>query len=292
MFGYVQYDKPHLYIKDFELYRAMYCGVCKAIGKTSGQVARLGLSYDAAFLNAIFHNLKNTDVQVEKQSCITKFGFKHPMVVVDGLTEVVACINTVLTYYKLTDDIADEKKGGVRRAFFARGFKKAKKRHPAIVEIVDKNMRLQDAREKENCDSVDIAADATATMLQQLSRYILEDYATQYTDALFYDLGKWIYLIDAVDDYDKDVKKKNYNPFFVAYGAADKQTLVKEYGNDLRFLFNTLFYDMRENLSKIKFYFNRDLTDNILLRGIPGRTEYVVFRHPCPKDKSKNKENK
>lgn len=292
MFGYVQYDKPNLYIKDFELHRAMYCGVCKGIGATCGQTARFALSYDAAFFSVILHNLKNTDVVVEKQSCFTKCFKKHPIAAVDELTEAVACMNTVLTYYKLTDDVEDEKKGGVRRKFFKKSFRRAAKRYPRMAEIVGKNMRLQSEREKNGCDSLDVAADATATMMSELSRYILEDYATEKTDALFYDIGKWIYLIDAADDYDKDIKKGNYNPFFVSYGCKNKEILLKEHKEDLRFLFNTLFYDMRENLSKIRFYFNRDLIDNILLRGLPFRTETIVFKCPCPKKTEKNKEKK
>ncbi len=277
MFGYIQYDKPNLYIKDFELYRAMYCGVCKALGSVCGQIARLGLSYDAAFFSALLHNIKNKDVEIKKQSCITKFGVKHPMASVDELTEGVACMNTVLVYYKLSDDVADEKKGGVKRRIFRGAFDRAAKRYPAVAEIVDRNMRRQSEREKANCDSIDLAADATAVMLQELSDQLLGETATAATGALFYDIGKWIYLMDAADDYDEDRKKGNYNPFFAAYGCRDKTELVEKHGEDLRFLFNTLFFDMREKLAEIRFHFNRDLTDNILLKGLPKRTEYVVF---------------
>lgn len=283
MFGYVQYDKPYLYIKDFELYKSMYCGVCKGIGETCGQVARLGLSYDAAFLSVLLHNIKGVDVSIEKQSCIKKFGMKKPMAVTDDLTRAVSCLNTVLLYYKLTDDVADEKRGGFRRKVFSGGFRRAKKLHPRIVQIVDENMRTQAEREKARCDSADVAADATAKMLAELSDYLLEDKADENTRGLFYDIGKWIYLTDAADDYDKDVKKGNYNPFFLAYGAKDKAELLSSHGEDLRFLFNTLFYDMRERMSGIKFGFNRDLTDNVLLRGLPRKTEEVVFRQPYAK---------
>lgn len=287
MFGYVQYDKPYLYIKDFELYRAMYCGVCKGIGETCGQVARLGLSYDAAFLSALLHNLKGVDVTVEKQACVKKLGARKPMAAVDELTKAVSCLNTVLLYYKLSDDVADEKKGGFKRKVFSRAFRRAKKLHPRIVEIVDGNMRLHSEREKAGCDSLDIAADATANMMAELSDYFLEEKATDETRGLFYDIGKWIYLIDAADDYDKDVKKGNYNPFYLAYGEADKQSLLEKHGEELRFLFNTLFFDMREKMSGIQFCFNRDLTDNVLLRGLPLKTETVVFRAPCPKTDKK-----
>ena len=85
-----------------------------------------------------------------------------------------------------------------------------------------------------------------------------------------------MYLIDALDDYDKDKKKRRYNPFALAYGAESKETLLKEHGEDIAFLFDTLFYGLREDLANIKFYFNRDLTDNVLLRGIPIETGRVM----------------
>ena len=69
MFGYVRYDMPNLYIKDLVLYQSLYCGLCKGIGKACGQAARLGLSYDVAFLSALLHNMTGTDVKIEKQNC-------------------------------------------------------------------------------------------------------------------------------------------------------------------------------------------------------------------------------
>ena len=71
MFGYVRADTPYLYIKDDELYRAMYCGVCKGIGQVCGQCARMGLSYDVTFLSVILHNIAGIDVKIEKSHCLT-----------------------------------------------------------------------------------------------------------------------------------------------------------------------------------------------------------------------------
>lgn len=264
-------------MKDFELYRAMYCGVCKGIGQSCGQISRFGLSYDVTFLSVIFHNIKNCDVKLEKSSCITKCGVvRSKMAVPDDLTRALGALNTVLLYYKLIDDIADEKKGAVKRLVFARGFAKAKKKYPQVCQIVDRNMRLQDEREKGKCSSIDMAADATATMLAEISDQLLEEYATEYTHRLFYDLGKWIYVIDGLDDYEKDIQKNNYNPFYECYHSKDKQCLLTENNKDFEFLFNSLFYDMRECLNNIKFHFNRDLIDNILLRGLPHTTKRIL----------------
>ena len=66
MFGYVKTDDQNLYIKDFVLYRSLYCGLCKSIGGTCGQKARLALNYDLTFLSAFFHNILGVDVQIEK----------------------------------------------------------------------------------------------------------------------------------------------------------------------------------------------------------------------------------
>ena len=90
-------------------------------------------------------------------------------------------------------------------------------------------------------------------------------------------MGKWIYLIDALDDYDKDVKKGAYNPFVLAYGEKNRCALLYgKHAEDVRFVFHALFYDIRENLSHLHFHFNRDLVDNVLLRGLPMMTKRIM----------------
>ena len=136
------------------------------------------------------------------------------------------------------------------------------------------------------------AADSTANMLAELSDYLLEEKKTEQTRALFYAIGKWIYLIDALDDYDKDVKKGAYNPFVLAYGAESRAKLVENNGSDLEFIFNSLFYDIRENLTNTKLYFNRDLVDNVLLRGLPMMTKRITAGKGCKADKELRKHSR
>ena len=124
MFGYVRTDTPYLYIKDNELYRAMYCGVCKGIAETSGNAARMGLSYDVTFLSVIMHNILGMDVKIEKQHCLTHCIRSRSMAEVDELTRQLGALNTVLVYYKYTDDINDGDKGRGKRLWFKEGFKK------------------------------------------------------------------------------------------------------------------------------------------------------------------------
>lgn len=52
MFGYVIPDKPNMLVKDLSEYRAYYCGLCKAIGKSYSEKARFLTGYDCTFLAA------------------------------------------------------------------------------------------------------------------------------------------------------------------------------------------------------------------------------------------------
>ncbi len=276
MFGYIQPDIPYLYFKDATLYKALYCGLCKSIGRSCGQTARFGLSYDMTFLSALLHNIKNTDVTIEKQRCAANIFTRRPMALDDGITKTVACLNTLLTYYKLTDDILDEHKGRISRAFFKRGYKKAKALHPDAAEIVKARMAELFELEKAGCASLDMAADPFGLMIADLSDYCLGESATGYTRKLFYGVGKWVYLIDALDDYDKDVKKKNYNPFVSAYKAPTKDEMLAKNREEVDFVFKSVFAENAECLKNIRFYFNTDLTDNIILRGMPASTRKVM----------------
>ena len=277
MFGYVRTDTPYLFIKDDKLYRAMYCGVCKGISEVCGQTARMGLSYDVTFLSVLLHNLAGVDVKIEKSHCLTHCIRARQMAEVDEITRRLGALNTALVYFKYTDDIADGDRGRGKRLWFKKGYRQVQKKYPEIARIVRENMQAQEKVEQAKTDSIDRAADATATMLAEFSDYVLEEKKTEFSHNLCYAIGKWIYLIDALDDYDKDKKKGAYNPFLLAYGAESRTALLQgEQGAEVRFVFNAIFFDIRENLSRLTFHFNRDLSDNILLRGLPMMTRRIM----------------
>ena len=277
MFGYINPDAPYLFKKDETLYNALYCGLCKSIGAGCGQIARTALTYDLAFTSALVHNIKGEDVKIKKAHCGLHIFKKRPMAAVDDTTVALGCVNTVLAYFKLCDDKADGDKRGIFRHLYKAGYKRALKRHPKIAEIISRQTQEQAALEKQNCAIIDMAAEPTAVMMREISNYLLGEFATPETQRLFYNLGKWVYLIDALDDYDKDVKKKRYNVLFNVYGENCKAEAVKKGEKELTFIFDMLFAEMRQSVSNIKFNFNHDLTDNIILRGIPLKTRTVFY---------------
>ncbi|MDE7083426.1 MAG: hypothetical protein K2O89_06980 [Clostridia bacterium] len=281
MFGYINPDSPYLFKKDETLYKALYCGLCKSIGVGCGQTARSALTYDMAFTSALVHNIRGEDVKIEKRRCAIHWLRRRPIAAVDETTVALGCVNTVLAYYKLCDDKADGEKRGVLRHLYKSGFKRAVKRFPQIKEIVSRETLRQSELEKAGCAVVDEAADPTAQMMQDISSCILGEYSTPYTQKLFYALGKWVYLADALDDYDKDVKKGRYNALYGSCKIANKKAAIEKCGEEWKFIFNSMFADMRESLANIKFYFNHDLTDNIVLRGIPLKTRSLFYGKGC-----------
>lgn len=276
MFGYIKPNNPYLYLKDETLYKALYCGVCKSIGKTCGQRARFTLSYDMAFLSAITHNILGKDIIINKERCVAHQIKKRPISQPDDISCMVACINVILAYYKVKDDIFDEKKGGFKSSFITKGYKKAKKLYPNIDDIVKSGYEKLLVLEKQNTDSIDIVSDCFAKMMQDISSQIFKEYKTEYTEGLFYALGKWVYLIDALDDYDKDVKKGNFNVLYNAYKKPDYKTLINESKEDICFIFNGIFSQIINNYNNVKTKYNTDLVVNILTRGIPSMTNQIL----------------
>ena len=277
MFGYINPDNPYLFKKDETLYKAIYCGLCKSIGKGCGQCARTALTYDMAFTSALVHNIRGEDVKIEKKRCVIHWFRRRPVAKSDDITLMLGCVNTALAYHKLCDDKEDGDGHAILRQLYRRGYKRALKRHPEVVQIIAEQTAAQSALEKAGCSIIDEACEPTAQMMLKLSRYALKEFSTEHTDKLFYSIGKWIYLIDALDDYDKDVKKGRYNVIYNAYKKPCLKQATAAGEEELKFILNALFSEMQSSLPRIRFHFNHDLTDNIILRGIPTKSREIFY---------------
>lgn len=282
MFGYVKTDMPYMFVKDTVLYKALYCGLCKSIGKTCGTNARFLLNYDLAFLSAFLHNVCGKDVEIKKERCIIHHIVKRPVASCDELTERIAALNVILAGCKLSDDVMDSGKGRLKRSFFACGYKKARKREPVLDKIVKDRYAELLNYEKAGADSPDIVADPFGNMMREIVTELAGEFASEEVKTLSYDLGKWIYLIDALDDFDKDKKRGEFNVFVNAYRDAEtKENLIKEKGEDLAVLFGTVLTEISELSEKIDYKFNSDLVRNVLKRGLFSETKRITENKQC-----------
>lgn len=277
MFGYIRTDVPNLYMKDNVLYKSLYCGVCKGIRKGCGCMAKFTLSYDVTLFSALLHNVMDKDVVIEKQHCMVHWFKKRPVAKVDDLTVKLGALNTLLAYYKILDNIQDEGKGKTAKRLFKKSYKKAKKLQPNLDKIIKEEIGKLAEIERAKTPSADVSADSFGNMMQRVCMELSGDYYTEQLGELCYLIGKWIYLIDALDDFDKDKQKGSYNPFVYEYFDADNfEALLKQNAGDINFTIKCVENRMAELLNQIKFYFNADLIVNIITKGMPLQSAKIL----------------
>ncbi|MDR1891634.1 MAG: DUF5685 family protein [Oscillospiraceae bacterium] len=219
MFGYIRVCKPELKVKDFETYKAVYCSLCREMGKKYGRLTRFALSYDFAFLALLRMSLAEEHAGFAKGRCVFNPLKKCKYAISCPELSFSASAAVLLVYYKLLDDIAD---GGFVKRLIARlalipfvfARKKALRAHPETDLIIANAITGQQKVEADKVSGADAAAEPTAKLLQSLfSLNTTDEQTKRVLERLGYCLGKWIYLADAADDLEKDLKHGNFNPF-------------------------------------------------------------------------------
>ena len=260
MFGYVMANVPELPKPLQSRYQAVYCGICRRIREQSSNLARLGLSYDMAFLALILMSLYEPEETGGNNACML-----HPIKKrswTDNLfIRYAADMNVALAYYKALDDYEDDKRLGAKTlaAVFGKELPAIRSRYPrqcaAIANCIARLRKL----EKENCANADETAGCFGMLMAELFVYE-EDLWSETLRKMGEALGRFIYLADAAVDYSGDARKKRYNPFLAAGMAEDwlrwEQYLVLAMGRC------TKYY---EQLPLVQ---DKALLDNILYSGI------------------------
>lgn len=218
MFGYIKISKGELKVKEYELYRGVYCSLCKVLGKKYGIISRFTLNYDFTFLSLLNMSLKDGCDKFTQKGCTFNPLKKCQFCDDSSAFEMPAAAAMIMSYYKLLDNIQDEK--GFKRLgylllkpFLKSANKKAKTEFSQIEEIVSDYISKQAELEKQNCTEIDRVADPTALALSKILA-LCSDNASQkrVLERLGYCLGRYIYLLDAFCDLQDDIQKGRYNP--------------------------------------------------------------------------------
>ena len=233
MFGYVKVCKPELKVREYEEYKAVYCTLCRVIGKEYGQTSRALLNYDATFYILLCDCAESGEApQYQKGRC--RFNPAKICNYQDNTGESysrAAALTVILSYHKLLDTLHDSRffKRAAAAVFYPIlrvKYKKAKAKYPQFAEIAETAMRRQSDLEAENCASTDKAADPSAQALADLFSLNIKDPTQKRVVArTAYCLGRWVYLMDAYDDMRKDLKSGAYNPFLLKYNVTDEPAL-------------------------------------------------------------------
>lgn len=274
MFGYLQIYKDELKVKEYEAYKSVYCGLCKQLGRDYGFLTRLILSYDCTFYAILLMSLKRSCTGFSDGRCkfnpLKKCKFADCK---DNAYSKASALSVISAYYKVVDDIDDSgffKRIALKivKPFFGRRQKKAARRFPEIENIVSEMMKNQKAAENDELVTIDKAANPTAKMISDLAA--LEggnDLQKRVLSEFGYQIGRWVYLIDAADDYEKDKKSGNFNPFIKA------DINDKDYINSVLSQSLARAHDAYNLLDIIDF---KPIIDNMMLYGFPNKQNAVL----------------
>ena len=224
MFGYVKPVIKELLVKEYEFYKAVYCGICRSMKKHTGVLSNVTITYDSVFLALVrMAYIDDGCISVRMGRCALHPIKKRCMLVDNPAVKYTAEAFGILTYYKLMDDLHDEKL--VKRAavtavrpISARAKHRAK--DPELSELVKDKLDAIRRIEDERSPSIDAPAELFGELLGEIFSRGLEGADRLVTYQCGFHLGKFIYCADAAEDYEKDKKSGNYNPYVIAYGGA------------------------------------------------------------------------
>lgn len=223
MFGYVRIYKPELKMREFEQYQGVYCSLCKRLGKRYGVMSRMTLSYDSTFL-ALFRMALSPDCVGFRKGRCTFNPLKKRMCCESAHVDFAADTAALLVYHKLRDNVADKHffsglPARLMLLFASAARKKAARRYPELDAHITACMEKQAALEKAGTASIDAAAEPSAELLARLAAEGASDEREmRILERFGYCLGRWIYLVDAVDDLEDDLRKGGYNPYILSRG--------------------------------------------------------------------------
>ena len=282
MFGYVKVNSPELKVREYEFYRGTYCGLCRAMGKCTGQCSRMALSYDFAFLALVRIALEETPVCFEQKRCLAHPLKKRNSMKHNPTLAYCAGAAAVLNYHKVMDDLADEKGTKKLKAMLARPFMAHARKNairaglaPLEQQVADGLRRLSEI-ERSDTVSVDLPAEAFGEILAHIMSYGLDGSAARLAAAFGLAVGKWIYMADALDDWEKDAKKNRYNPFLRLYG---NRLPSPEQLQSIRLALKNELYAAESalDLMEIKHCDIERIVSNILYLGMPERIDAIQF---------------
>ena len=292
MFGYIKTFKPELKIREFTTYKAFYCGLCYNLGKSFGPVARLTLSYDFTFLSMLFASVSDEEAIFEECRCCVN-PFKKVHMCKNGVSQAFSAnVAAIMIYYRLLDNIQDSgffKKLGwyMLLPYAGHAYKKAASALPEASSFAKEMMERQKEVEIKKSPSIDEACEPSAAAMAGILALLSDKPGEKRVlERLGYLMGRYVYMCDAIDDFEDDKKSGNYNPLVIKYlqdsnknsedfFAAAKQSLYMTVGEIAKTC---------DLLDKSRY---ESIISNIIHLGLRAQADEIISSKTCNLAKNK-----
>lgn len=283
MFGYVNINRKTLTEEDQKIYQSFYCGLCQRLKEKFGTKGQMLLSYDMTFLVVLLSGLYELEHR-EKEFICPLHPTKKKTAFLDEVTEYVADMNLILAYHNLLDDWKDEKSFAKKQyaKILQKDYNEIREQYPRQVKAVEHYMMALEEAEKRKEQNLDVIAGYTGEMMEELFDW-KEDIWSKDLRCLSFYLGKFIYLMDAYEDMEKDHKRNRYNPFLMM-----KEQSGDDFETFCRLLLTSMVQEAAKAFERLPIIMYAEILRNVLYSGIWTKYEYIR----CKKEKSARKEEK
>lgn len=290
MFGYSKYCKDELKYKDFRRYSNYYCALCNTLGHEYGLIHRLFLSYDTTFILICLDSVVG-EKNVQYFRCPFNPIRKVQININEDALEYVAFLNHFLITQKIKDNIIDEK-SSIKRMFWKallRIFSSNKKYRCLQLKYKELSNYLTDLFDKlYNMECNSQSFDDITNTFGEISKSFVKGFLTNISlidnncftalESIFFNMGKWIYIADALDDYHTDINKGRFN-LLTTLRLDNDENKEFEYAKSCALLLDIIHAKMMKAFSFIKWQQSRDLISNILFDGTSNTFRAIIKRH-------------
>ena len=273
MFGYININQKELSEESKKIYQAYYCGLCQKLKTNCGTKGQMLLSYDLTFLIVLLtglYELENTETEFTCPLHPTKKRTAY----INEATEYAADMNLILAYQNLLDDWKDEK-SYTKKAFVKildKDYTRIVSKYPRQVRALEEFMRKTAEAEKNKETNLDLVAGLTGEMLGEIMCWREDEWQEEMRTLGFY-MGKFIYLMDAYEDYEADQKKNCYNPLVYMEKENDQ-----EFDTFCKLLLTSMMSECAKSFERLPILLHADILRNILYSGVWSRYEYLQLR--------------
>lgn len=283
MFGYVIINKGDMKFKEFDIYHAYYCGLCRKLKEKYGLPGQMALSYDMTFVIMLLTGLYEPEEVTGSCKCIAHPFEKH-RTKINEFTEYAADMNLLLSYYKCKDDWEDDRKHKQRllAGILEKGYRKLGKKYGRKIRKIENLMQQIGKEEKAGCRDIDKMSRLFGEIMAEIVA-CREDIWKENLYRLGLYLGKFIYLCDAYEDIEEDLKNGNYNPLTGIYENPDFEEQCQS-------ILTMMMSECSKECEKLPILENIEILRNIIYSGVWYRYEKVRAERKSGK-KEQGKEN-
>ena len=286
MFGYINVNSQELSEENKQMYRSYYCGLCRSLRDFCGAKGQVLLNYDMTFLVVLLTGLYEPETESAQFNCMVH-PVKKRLYRTNEIQDYAAQMNVLLAYYNLVDDWKDDK-SYTKKTFAAMlksDYERVAENYPRQTKAVERYIEKLAEYEENKETNIDLVAGLTGEMLGEIFAWREDEWYDELRTLGFY-LGKFVYLMDAYEDFRQDEKKDSYNPlrFMETEDEQEFETLC-------RLMMTSMMSECAKSFERLPILLHADILRNILYSGVWSKYEYLQLKRKKKKNRNNSNHN-